>query len=77
MTITNEIEKLKQREALAWHLANNFIPPQPVELTDYCIEAISACNDNDPDRAISLPGGVIITAGELVDDLRLNDLVEG
>lgn len=77
MTITNEIEKLKQREALAWHLAYNFIPAPPPELIDYCIEAIDACNEGDPIRAISLPGGVSVTAGQLVDDLRLNDLVEG
>lgn len=77
MNLKQEIAALKRREALAWHLAYNFIPAQPAELLDYCIEAIDACNEGDPTRAISLPGGVSVTAGELVDDLRLNDLVEG
>jgi len=70
-------DNYRLEQAIAWHLVNNFIPPQPVELTDYCIEAINACNDNDPDRAISLPGGVTVTAGELVSDLRLEDLIKG
>ncbi len=70
-------DNYRLEQAIAWHLANNFIPPQPVELTDYCIEAINACNDNDPDRAISLPGGVTVTAGELVSDLRLEGLIKG
>lgn len=69
-------DNYRLEQAIAWHLANNFIPPQPVELTDYCIEAIDACNDNDPDRAISLPGGVTVTAGELIEDLRLEDMVK-
>jgi len=77
MDIQRELEELKRREALAWHLAYNFIPAQPPELLDYCMEAIDACNEGDPTRAINLPGGVSVTAGELVDDLRLNDLVEG
>ena len=70
-------DNYRLEQAIAWHLANNFIPPQPVELTDYCIKAIDACNHNDPDRAISLPGGVTVTAGELVSDLRLEDLIKG
>lgn len=44
-------DNYRLEQAIAWHLANNFIPPQPVELTDYCIEAINACNDNDSDCA--------------------------
>ena len=69
-------DNYRLEQAIAWHLVNNFIPPQPVELTDYCIKAISACNDSDPDRAISLPGGVTVTAGELIEDLRLEDMVK-
>jgi hypothetical protein len=69
-------DNYRLEQAIAWHLANNFIPPQPIELTDYCIKAIDACNNNDPDRAISLPGGVIVTAGDLVNDLRLEDMVK-
>lgn len=74
--MTDNPDNYRLEQAIAWHLANNFIPPQPVELTDYCIEAINACNDNDPDRAISLPGGVTVTAGELIEDLRLEDMVK-
>lgn len=76
MNFKQELAELKRREAIAWHLQYNFIPPQPPELLEQCIEAIDACNDNEPTRGISLPGGVIVTAGQLVDDLRLEDLIE-
>lgn len=65
----------RMRVAIAWHLANNFIPSQPPELLEYCLQAIDACNTNDPTRSIQLPRGVTMTAGELVDDLRLNDMI--
>jgi len=72
----SELERLRLRQALTWHLAYNFIPPQPAELIDYCLEAISACNAGYYERAIKLPGGVIVTAGQLVEDLKLDDLIE-
>ena len=74
--MTNQEYTERTRAAIAWHLVNNFIPPQPPEMADYCIQAIEACNDNEPTKAIQLPGGVTVTAGQLVDDLRLNDMVE-
>lgn len=71
----NEENEYRMRSALAWHLENNFIPPQPPELLEYCLQAIDACNANDPTRSIELPGGVTVTAGQLVDDLRLEDMI--
>ena len=73
--MTNQEYTERTRAAIAWHLVNNFIPPQPPEMADYCIQAIEACNDNEPTKAIQLPGGVTVTAGQLVDDLRLNDMI--
>lgn len=74
--MTDQENTERMRAATAWHLAYNFIPSQPPELLEYCIEAINACNDNEPTKAIHLPGGVTMTAEELVDDLRLQDMVE-
>ena len=70
-----EYEEKVERDITAWHLQNNFIPPQPPELLEYCIKAMHACNEGNDDRVIQLPGGVTVTAGQLVDDLRLNDMI--
>ena len=75
MNYKEQVKTEKMRAAIGWHLANNFIPPQPPELLDYCLEAIDACNSGDCTRLIELPGGVKVTAGQLVDDLRLNDMI--
>lgn len=40
----NELDQNKLAEAIAWHLAYNFIPPQPPQLLEYCIEAVNACS---------------------------------
>lgn len=73
--MTDQENTERMRAATAWHLQNNFIPPQPPELLEFCIEAINACNDNEPTKAIQLPGGVTKTAEELVNDLRLDDMI--
>lgn len=76
MENNNELDRDRLAEAIAWHLAYNFIPPQPPQLAAYCIDAIDACNSGDSGRVISLPGGVSVTASDLVDDLKLSDLLE-
>lgn len=68
-------EEARLRFAIAWHLANNFIPPQPPEALDYCIEAIKACNEGEPTKPIYIPG-VTVTAEELVYDFQLGDMIE-
>lgn len=73
----NELEQDRLAEAIAWHLAYNFIPPQPPQLLEYCIEAVNACNNGKPNQVISLPGGGTVTAGDLVENLRINDMIEG
>jgi len=76
MDFEEQVKTEKMRAAIAWHLANNFMPPQPPELLEYAIGAIEACSSGDCTRLISLPGGVNVTAGQLVDDLRLEDMVD-
>jgi hypothetical protein len=72
----NELDQMELTQAIAWHLAYNFIPPQPPQLLEHCIQALEACNSGDSGRVISLPGGVSVTASDLVDDLKLSDLLE-
>jgi len=72
----NELDQNKSAAAIEWHLANNFIPPYPPQLLGYCMQALDACNSGDSERVISLPGGVNVTASELVSDLKLEDLLE-
>jgi hypothetical protein len=36
-------------------LVSNHYPPLPVEMVGACVEAIHACNEDDPDRLIDLP----------------------
>jgi hypothetical protein len=74
--MTDQENKERMKAAIAWHLANNFIPPQPPELVDYCMEAIEACNDGDDDRVITFPNGETVTAGQLVSDVKAIDIVE-
>ena len=76
MANNNELDRDRLAEAIAWHLAYNFVPPQPPQLLEYCAQALAACNNGNPNQMINLPGGVSVTASELVDDLKLSDLLE-
>ena len=43
---------------LEWHLTGNHYPPVPVSMVKACVEAISAVNEGELDRAIELPEGI-------------------
>ncbi len=73
----NELEQDRLAEAIAWHLAYNFIPPQPPELLEPCMEAVNACNAGDYGREITLTRGVTEKAWDLIENLRLEDLITG
>jgi hypothetical protein len=45
--------------ALEWHLTSNHYPPVPLSMIQACKEAIDACNEEDSDREIELPGAVL------------------
>jgi len=44
---------------LAYHLQANHYPPVPVSMVDACIEAIDAYYEEDYQRMIELPEGVL------------------
>jgi hypothetical protein len=45
--------------ALEWHLTSNHYPPVPLSMIQACKEAIDACNEEDSDRSIELPSGIL------------------
>jgi len=52
-------EDLSLEAGLAYHLQANHYPPVPVSMVDACIEAIDAYYEEDFDRSISLPMGIL------------------
>lgn len=52
------------RLALHWHLQSNHYPPVPATMIDPCIDAIDAVNEDDPDRRITLPEGILYRGRE-------------
>jgi hypothetical protein len=46
------------RAALSWHLTSNHFPPVPTSMIEPCLEAIEACNEEDWEREIALPGAI-------------------
>lgn len=72
---------LREEVALAAHLRGNFYPPLPIELLPACRATLAALREDDPDRRIDMPRGVLwrgrswCTAGEMAESARLWDLV--
>jgi hypothetical protein len=79
------------RQALAAQLQGNFFPPLPLAYIDPIIEALTACNEGDWERAIILSddlnplprvaeineeGQITIKAGNLVDITRTGAFIE-
>jgi len=62
-------------QSLDWHLHYNFYPPYTSALIPICIEAIKQCSMGNCDAEIF---GLtrVVTAGELVERLRLEEYVD-
>jgi hypothetical protein len=58
MSLEGMLEVADYDTALRWHLTNNHYPPVPLSMLEACKSAIEACNDDDSQREIELPGGV-------------------
>lgn len=62
---------------IAIHFSSNCYPPIPQFMVAVAVEAIKACNNNEPAKDIELPAGVsfrdnkTVSASEAVDSLRL------
>jgi hypothetical protein len=60
---------------LTWHLQYNVYPPVTLEMIPYCEQAIEACSEGRESEAIDI-NGTRIPAEEIVEDLRLWEMVE-
>lgn len=68
--------------AIGWHLQSNHYPPVPTCWNPVALEAIKACNEDDPDREIGLPEGVeyrdgrtAVEAWRIVESFRLDSFI--
>lgn len=52
-------DTLGLRLALSIHLSHNHYPPVPAEMIEPCVLAIEAMNEDDDERDIDLPEGVL------------------
>ena len=62
--------------ALAAHLQSNHYPPVSLAFVPTCKEAIKAGNAKDWDRQITMPNGLVKTAGEIIEGLHLDYFLE-
>ena len=46
-------------QSITIHLTSNHYPPVPVSMVQPCIDAIYACDDEEYDKLIELPEGVM------------------
>lgn len=67
---------------LHWHLQGNHYPPLPLDLIEPCKQAIEAGYDDDWDRRIDLPNGLLFrgkpraTAQDLIESCHLETFFE-
>jgi len=47
------------QQQMAIHLTNNHYPPVPISMVQPCIDAIYACDEQEYDKLIKLPEGVV------------------
>ena len=50
---------LTMEDQIAIQLTSNHYPPVPRSMVQPCIDAIDACNEDESDRLIELPEGVL------------------
>ena len=75
LDLSNELDL---EVAIGYHLQGNHYPPVPLSMVEPCIEAIDAFYDEDYNREIALPEGVLwrgqvtAPASAIIDAHHLN-----
>ena len=70
-------QEMSLENQISIHFSSNCYPPVPQFMVDVAVQAITACNSEEPEQLIDLPAGVEfrnekqVKAYELVDSLRL------
>lgn len=68
--------------ALRAHLRGNLFPPQPEYMYEPCLAAIEAANEEDYDREIDMPEGVLYKhlrtapASAIIEQFRLEGFLD-
>ena len=62
---------------LAWHFQRNQYPPIPLAFIPAAERALELAEAGDLEQVIDLPNGLQRTAGQVIEDLRLWDMLEG
>lgn len=78
------LEMASQDVALEWHLLSNHYPPLPLSLVEPCKQAIEAGLEEDWQRQIPLPDGMLdgrtgkpyMTAGRLIEAAHLDSFLD-
>jgi len=70
-----DIESVQRWIMIENHLKYNFIPPIHNSFVNPAIEAIDACNMEEPEKFVKLPNGRTLRAGQIVEELRLEQMV--
>jgi hypothetical protein len=69
---------------IEYHLTHNIFPPLSLELVPYAVEALSLVNDGFYDHDVVVEGSTLrdaitgnsISAGQVVDTLKMHDLID-
>ena len=64
------------QHALDWHLQHNHYPPVSLVFKPVAERAIELAADDDWDEMIEMPNGIVLSVGEIVDQLHLLDFIE-
>jgi hypothetical protein len=62
--------------AIRHHLGYNHYPPITSDFDESAEQAIDAVNAGDYDQVLTLPNGVELTAGTIVEDLHLDGFLD-
>lgn len=67
---------------LGWHLGSNHYPPVPDTMIPVCKAALAACVEEDAERLLDLPEGILwqgqqqVPAFEVVESFHLHGFME-
>jgi len=70
------VSRLKQEQALEWHLGCNHFPPIHKSFIPIAQEAIKLANQGIHDRIIKMPNGKELTVEAIIDGLHLDSFLD-
>jgi hypothetical protein len=70
------VKLLQQEQALIWHLQYNHYPPISPIFFDTAKEAIELADEGDWDSTITMPNGVSMTVGGIIEGLHLDSFLD-